>query len=1586
MFRLRLALALVCALVPLLVRANVAALATALDGPGLVWTTGANQWASQTAVTHDGVDAARSAILRSGDAESWVQTTVTGPGVLTWRWRLHLPPGDSASIIELLVGNDSFPRRSLSFPDQWIEDSLVIDTPGSVAVRWRFVRLFDGPPSPAPTDLAYLDTVSYAPFGPLTLQTHTALNARGFTVRWNALANATEYAIELASSANFSDVRAVATVPAPATSFAVTDLDPQTTYHYRVVAYGPEGVSTTSAPASVTTPGITRPANDAFAAAAAIGQASGSIAGTTLDATVQPSEPFSHQASIWYVWTAPTSGRWRFQTSGTGQPILYVYTGTTFAGLDYVSESIPGDSAGVAVVEFDAQAGRAYRIALDAGIDPQGATTLSWQRLVLHAPPANDAFANPALLSGLSGSVTGTNLYATAEAGEPEPATRTVWYRWVAPESGHLTLNTAGSAIATTLSAWSGASLGSLTLLGTDSATPPAASRVTIPVVKNVAYRVSLDGQDGAQGALALAWSLAVPTVAQTITVPPVADQPIDADQVVLSATASSGLPVVFTLVSLSPPGLATLEGDVLAFGGKAGVVTLRANQPGDDTFMPAPAVTFTVTVRAPPANDLVTGAATLTGKSGVFEGDLRYATGSITDPAPARRSVWLRWTAPNNGRLTLDTAGSPTPVALAALTGPNVATLDILDSDFAGTEPARLVLPLTAGTTLWISLDTVAETPGAVRLAWSFADPSIAQTIDFPALPDVGLAAGTIPLEATASSGLPVVFTLVSTSPAGVATLQGDSIVLAGKAGTVTVRANQPGDADHLPAPPVVRSFTVRPPPANDLAANAARLTGPAGSVSGSNIDATTEAIDPAPASRSVWWRWPAPSFGILTVDTAGSAVPVALSVLSGPSPDGLTLLETDAPIEGRGRVSIPVAPGQTYWFVLDTADGQTGALQLAWSLAPPALEQTITFDQDLPDLIVGDQAPVLTPFASSGLPVQIAVVSGPARFENGLLVLGDKAGTITLRATQSGDAFHKPAPPVTRSFQLAALPALTITLGDLQQTYDGTPRAVTATVSPEPRLRPLLVTYNGNPDAPTNAGTYTVVATVDDSRASARLVIQKVPLLVTALDERRLAGEPNPRFRFSYSGFVGNDDASSLARLPVGATPAKITSPGGSYPIRAGGAQSPNYTITYAPGVLTVDSLAARYEAMLLDSVTELPVGKLELAVASSGAAFTGRLDLADLPAAAPLRGRLTPDSDLNIGEASLRLVRGSLVYDLDLRVTLEGGITAELRRNDSVRAVTRSGARLLALAPREKLSWTGAHTALLPPGLAPAADLESEVASPEASGHATAAIDAKGRLKLAGRLADGAPITATLAPDQTGAYRLFSRPYGKRTASLLAGEFPLLAHPDALRFPGRRHLPASAEVRLAWQKAPLPLETAPARRDKSYRAGIAAAPRLVIDPWLPPAARPAPITLLGRLGLEAPAEGANLVLEFGPDTLDLGQSALSLPITGRLAPGGGFTLVSPVTTPANATRFSLKVTPATGVFTGGFTLSDQIAPPPAKPVVRKVAFRGVLRQRPDLAPGAEPEIGAASFLLAPPGVAGAESVAGEIRPLAP
>ncbi len=123
----------------------------------------------------------------------------------------------------------------------------------------------------------------------------------------------------------------------------------------------------------------------------------------------------------------------------------------------------------------------------------------------------NDAFANAVPLS-VPSSITGTNLGATLQSGEPTPCgsmASTVWYRLVPPASGALSIDTVGSQLDTVVSLYSGSSpLSSLALLGCNDddlrTSGVRTSFLSTPLNGGLTYFVQVGGAQGAQGSFQL--------------------------------------------------------------------------------------------------------------------------------------------------------------------------------------------------------------------------------------------------------------------------------------------------------------------------------------------------------------------------------------------------------------------------------------------------------------------------------------------------------------------------------------------------------------------------------------------------------------------------------------------------------------------------------------------------------------------------------------------------------------------------------------------------------------------------------------------------------------------------------------------------------------------------------------------------------------------------------------------------------------------------------------------------------------------------------------------------------------------------
>src|SRR5213078_400271 len=116
--------------------------------------------------------------------------------------------------------------------------------------------------------------------------------------------------------------------------------------------------------------------------------------------TDQPGEPIlvdghvGHQ-SVWFNWTAPSTGTLEADTSGSSiETLLGVFTGNDVASLTRVGSSWYTDSRGngTSRVHIPVVEGITYHFAIDGDLLATGPLHLNWS---LDAPPANDSFSTP---------------------------------------------------------------------------------------------------------------------------------------------------------------------------------------------------------------------------------------------------------------------------------------------------------------------------------------------------------------------------------------------------------------------------------------------------------------------------------------------------------------------------------------------------------------------------------------------------------------------------------------------------------------------------------------------------------------------------------------------------------------------------------------------------------------------------------------------------------------------------------------------------------------------------------------------------------------------------------------------------------------------------------------------------------------------------------------------------------------------------------------------------------------------------------------------------------------------------------------
>jgi CSLREA domain-containing protein len=140
------------------------------------------------------------------------------------------------------------------------------------------------------------------------------------------------------------------------------------------------------------------------------------------------------------------------------------------------------------------------------------------------------------------------------------------------------------------------------------------------------------------------------------------------------------------------------------------------------------------------------------------------------------------------------------------------------------------------------------------------------------------------------------------------------------------------------------------------------------------------------------------------------------------------------------------------------------------------------------------------------SGTVIGTAVTSGTV--SNGsasatyTLPAGMAAGPYTIQAVYNGSGPFASSSDSSHSLTVQQAPAtVTLNSSSLSQTYAGSPLAVTSTTNPTGLT--VAYTYNGSSTVPTAAGTYAVVATINDPNytgtATGTLVISKAAAIVT-------------------------------------------------------------------------------------------------------------------------------------------------------------------------------------------------------------------------------------------------------------------------------------------------------------------------------------------------------------------------------------------------------------------------------------------------------------------------------------------------------
>ena len=313
-----------------------------------------------------------------------------------------------------------------------------------------------------------------------------------------------------------------------------------------------------------------------------------------------------------------------------------------------------------------------------------------------------------------------------------------------------------------------------------------------------------------------------------------------------------------------------------------------------------------------------------------------------------------------------------------------------------------------------------------------------------------------------------------------------------------------------------------------------------------------------------------------ITLVANASSGLPVTFSLVSGPATvSGSTLTITDA---GTVVVNANQAGNSSY---------NPAVVEQSFTVNPVALSVSgLTANDKVYDsttgavlntnsavlvgVVPGDSVALDFTFAA-GYFADGNVGSGKTVQISGLDITGADAGNYTLVS-----------PTTTASITAAPL---TITAVADSKTYDGTTTSsATPTVAGlqgSDTVTGLIQTFD-TPNAGTgktlNVSAYSIndgnnganytVGTISSSSG----VINPVILTVTANNQLKMCGQPNPVLTASYSGFINGEDASVLTSPATLDTTATMSSAPGDYPITASSAAAVNYTMNYVNGTLVV------------------------------------------------------------------------------------------------------------------------------------------------------------------------------------------------------------------------------------------------------------------------------------------------------------------------------------------------------------------------------------------------------------------------------
>lgn len=374
-----------------------------------------------------------------------------------------------------------------------------------------------------------------------------------------------------------------------------------------------------------------------------------------------------------------------------------------------------------------------------------------------------DAFSGRLAINGATGIRHGSNSNATAELLEPRihqthRSRHTVWFGWLAPNSGQVRFSTLGSATTTEMGVYEvtsgGNSFGNLRAIGSGrNRAEFGSSELLFDAVTGREYAIVVDSVRGNEpGNIVLSWELTGRPDLTPIVVEVSDNQTVvDGQSVTFSvqlATDDSNVEIQWfhlnhAIVGATGPTLTVAD----VSPAELGQYRVRAKIGGTEVWARAGSVELgpdtgirtadnldelleqsglaPASPGTPPATSLTPGFSVVSGK--VYTQIFRLDEASTVDtgePVVGGSGIgntrWLTFTCPEAGTVVIDTIGSEANAVIAVYTGSHASNLQLVQSDRNGATDGRaaeLQFNCVPGRTYAIAIDREDSAVGYVRL-----------------------------------------------------------------------------------------------------------------------------------------------------------------------------------------------------------------------------------------------------------------------------------------------------------------------------------------------------------------------------------------------------------------------------------------------------------------------------------------------------------------------------------------------------------------------------------------------------------------------------------------------------------------------------------------------------------------------------------------------------------------------------------------------------------------------------------------------------------------------------------------------------